>query len=869
MFSSINGSYGYLLRNRILFPILFVLAVYSIGACDDPKEEPNICGNQILDSQEDCDGDLFSGHSCESMGFNGGFLLCTSSCDVDISSCEGYSPLCGNSVIDGYEQCDNQNLNSISCTTMGYEGGELSCTVSCEFDSSGCFGDCPVNCISGSKQCNDTTLQICTPQAAENCNNWESIEDCLDADKICIEPSIGQASCSDGCLSPCDDLDELQCSTDGSAIETCTWIDNKGCSNWETTPCDDTGVCDDSSDTPACIYPCISDCTIGDTFKCSDDSTTIQVCDEVEEGCFKWVFNISCEEGSICNQGNLTCVTQGNGETCNSPFYIPNYPYTIDGTDFNLDFSDDATQMGDGIGCGTGGDGGDLYLELFIKDSEAILITTSTDLPLEISLMESCLEGDSCISSEDGELWFSPESDGIYKIVIESWSQAHTGPYSITVSKSQILNNGDECNPDFSSGNCGDNLFCGYDSDSSSGYSCMMIMEGNLCSQVITAVEGSNYGMFQGLSDDYNSGCFSEQNVDQIWEFTPTESGTYFVSLNEFTYEANLYAKTECTLSATPILCSEAKGSDDASLLINLIQNDSLFLFAEKKNQIFSTNITYEYNLQIMKLLTNEINNCGDGLDNDLDGEGDCSDSDCFGDITYCATETICNDSQDNDQDGTIDCNDANCMLDPNCLQKRGYYQLFTGDEDSPDLSEWRLTFTPTSSIDYSWVATHDASFFTQPGSQGSTVQVLDDYLYEFTLPFAFPFSGFQWDTVYVSSNGWLSFENPGSSLPFESSLLLFQYPVIAVLWDDLTKINFGDTFFIDWGVSVDGLGWWAFTFKNREYNSPSNILYAQVVLFENGTIRIDYETASTDDGLIGIGAPGIDPEPSMVNFKP
>ncbi|MFC1647622.1 hypothetical protein ACFL10_01350 [Patescibacteria group bacterium] len=57
---------------------------------------------------------------------------------------------------------------------------------------------------------------------------------------------------------------------------------------------------------------------------------------------------------------------------------------------------------------------------------------------------------------------------------------------------------------------------------------------------------------------------------------------------------------------------------------------------------------------------------CGDMLDNDGDGETDCTDSDCAS-HGYCNFPENCSDGLDNDGDGDIDCADANCATHIAC----------------------------------------------------------------------------------------------------------------------------------------------------------------------------------------------------------
>src|SRR3989344_6781100 len=46
--------------------------------------------------------------------------------------------LCGDGVVDSSEECDGANLNGASCSSRGFTSGTLSCSSSCEFNTSSC-----------------------------------------------------------------------------------------------------------------------------------------------------------------------------------------------------------------------------------------------------------------------------------------------------------------------------------------------------------------------------------------------------------------------------------------------------------------------------------------------------------------------------------------------------------------------------------------------------------------------------------------------------------------------------------------------------------------------------------------------------------
>ncbi|MEK6892256.1 MAG: SdrD B-like domain-containing protein, partial [Nanoarchaeota archaeon] len=77
-------------------------------------------------------------------GFCDGAETC-SSCESDCGVC--YFPVCGNGVLDADEECDGNDFGDKSCTDFNFKSGALKCTISeeptksCKIDTSGCILD--------------------------------------------------------------------------------------------------------------------------------------------------------------------------------------------------------------------------------------------------------------------------------------------------------------------------------------------------------------------------------------------------------------------------------------------------------------------------------------------------------------------------------------------------------------------------------------------------------------------------------------------------------------------------------------------------------------------------------------------------------
>ncbi len=94
------------------------------------------CGDTIVDDVEDCDGTNFRDDAdCRTYGYDGGTLLCAEGClDVDFSQCFK----CNDGVRHVEEQCDGDDLNDITCQTLDFSAGDVSCSTECKIITTAC-----------------------------------------------------------------------------------------------------------------------------------------------------------------------------------------------------------------------------------------------------------------------------------------------------------------------------------------------------------------------------------------------------------------------------------------------------------------------------------------------------------------------------------------------------------------------------------------------------------------------------------------------------------------------------------------------------------------------------------------------------------
>lgn len=115
---------------------------YPISVCCGiPPAGSALCNNDNnIDPGESCDGielGLINGNnaSCSSFpGFTSGTLSCNANCEYNTDLClPANNPgVCNNNQLDLGEQCDRNNFGSLSCESFGFLGGTLSCSSDCK-----------------------------------------------------------------------------------------------------------------------------------------------------------------------------------------------------------------------------------------------------------------------------------------------------------------------------------------------------------------------------------------------------------------------------------------------------------------------------------------------------------------------------------------------------------------------------------------------------------------------------------------------------------------------------------------------------------------------------------------------------------------
>jgi hypothetical protein len=147
----------------------------------------------------------------------------------------------------------------------------------------------------------------------------------------------------------------------------------------------------------------------------------------------------------------------------------------------------------------------------------------------------------------------------------------------------------------------------------------------------------------------------------------------------------------------------------------------------------------------------------------------------------------------------------------------------------------------------------------------GTPLALGDDDSVEVSLPLSFPFQGSSYSSVFVNSNGNLTFGAGDADFSQSVADLLSGPPRIAPLWDDLSP-NAGGLVYVDSDatsatVTFDGV---------PEFFFGGNNTFS-VTLRDDGTVEISYGNVDSPDNIVGVteGTGAADPGPSDLSGSP
>ncbi|MFA6397745.1 MAG: hypothetical protein WDK96_02775 [Candidatus Paceibacterota bacterium] len=70
--------------------------------------------------------------------FVGLLIFLSSSVFASTQQASTTDPVCGNNIKETGEQCDNTDLSGATCSSQGFNGGTISCNISCVLNTSAC-----------------------------------------------------------------------------------------------------------------------------------------------------------------------------------------------------------------------------------------------------------------------------------------------------------------------------------------------------------------------------------------------------------------------------------------------------------------------------------------------------------------------------------------------------------------------------------------------------------------------------------------------------------------------------------------------------------------------------------------------------------
>jgi cysteine-rich repeat protein len=189
------------------------------GTCELDTSECTKCGNGSVEPQlgEECDfdavGDPLVLTTCQGLGFGGSSANpgCDATCHYDTGPC-----LCGNGTVDGGESCDGADFDGKTCQTFGFAGGMLSCSPDCEILATGCNQNtCGNGVIDGAEACDGADL------GGKTCVTRGFAGGTLSCSPACQLVTSGCTACGNGTLEAGEQCDDGNVASGDGCSATC------------------------------------------------------------------------------------------------------------------------------------------------------------------------------------------------------------------------------------------------------------------------------------------------------------------------------------------------------------------------------------------------------------------------------------------------------------------------------------------------------------------------------------------------------------------------------------------------------------------------------------------------------------------------
>lgn len=176
--------------------------------------------------------------------------------------------------------------------------------------------------------------------------------------------------------------------------------------------------------------------------------------------------------------------------------------------------------------------------------------------------------------------------------------------------------------------------------------------------------------------------------------------------------------------------------------------------------------------------------------------------------------------------------------------------------EDDNDLDNRSITFTPGGPNGYTGCVRPNLDFPVNP-TGGTVIPMSDDssVLVSLTGGATVTLYGQTYSSMYVSANGYVTFNNPDFTY-IESTAAHFSQPRVSALFDDLSPQNGGQ---VSWKQFNGGV---AVTWLNTPQFFDDDLNSFQIVFFVDGRIQLNYLSIDATDGIAGLSAGlGLDPD--------